>query len=81
MNQDYTVLPLGPCEDGEVVVCPFCGKHGLLVEHNGKNFYNHNLAVYRATTNEDETGPTGLIDKSCPQDHLVRAIYEGLGLV
>ena len=76
MNHDYTTFPLGPCDDGEIVKCPFCGKHALLVVHNGKDFYNHNLGVYRTGD-----GSTGIIDKSCPQDHEVRAIYEELGLV
>jgi hypothetical protein len=44
MGIDYTVLALGErLEDGEIEVCPHCGKNGLARQESGKMFWNHYL--------------------------------------
>jgi hypothetical protein len=71
---DYTVLPVGTkTAKGEVVVCPYCKKNGLLVIVNGKEYYNHRLGVYFTDVSLKETK---VIDESCPQTHVQRAEHE-----
>lgn len=38
---DYTVLPIGPTDAGEIAVCVHCGRNGLVEVTNGMTFYVH----------------------------------------
>ena len=38
---DYTVLPIGTTDAGEIAVCVHCGRNGLVEVTNGMTFYVH----------------------------------------
>jgi hypothetical protein len=44
MGIDYSALAVGEkLEDGEIEVCPHCGKNGLAKPESGMMFWNHYL--------------------------------------
>jgi hypothetical protein len=70
-RNDYTELPIGTRIDkGEIVICPYCHRHGLKVFVNDVAFYNHRMGAFLVGE------MVQIVDESCPKDPTERAAHE-----
>jgi len=75
---DYTVMPVGTkTAKGEVVVCPYCKRNGLLVTIYGDDYYNHRAGSF-LILDEIHKGKyiVSVIDESCPTTPEQRKAHE-----
>jgi hypothetical protein len=60
---DYTRLQIGEkIDNGEIQICPHCGKNGLAEQVNGKMFFTH----FQAVGFNDSSGQPEMKWEWCP---------------